>query len=201
MHRSVPLFIAFALGAGCHAAPGVPARGGVKAPVPVLPAATTAPLLPTTTAPRPLAHEGGIVFARALDSITDVGKQRAAAVLGVELGVGLRAERAMRDAELLAKGSGASFRLLAGTEQHESDASPSPVTPPTNGRDEAAGRTDEQQANLRKGQADEQAEANAKAAWKQLSSEQRKQAEATLQNREAQLTGKLSAKPLARSPA
>jgi hypothetical protein len=89
--------------------------GCAVSPVPVAtqvqgkPASLVAAVLPTApvlSTSRQLAHEGGIVFAKPLDAITDPAKLAAAQGLGTELALALRAESTMRNASLLAAGGG-----------------------------------------------------------------------------------------------
>jgi hypothetical protein len=74
-----------------------------------------------------LAHEGGIVFVKPITAIANATQQAAATTLGVELSAQLRAERAMRDAGLLADAPAASYLLLTSGPGGGGGPGPSPT--------------------------------------------------------------------------
>ncbi len=120
------LLLACLVASACQAtpAPQAPSASTVGVSQSGASRAATPRQAPARPAPK-LAHDGGIVYMAPLDAIADPAKKTLAATLGTELAVGLRAERTMRDAELIAGGSligldGATFRLL-GEEDDEED--------------------------------------------------------------------------------
>lgn len=147
----------------------------------------------------------------ALSGITDQTKQQAAAALSTQLGMNLRAERTMRDAELLASGklsSAASYGLLSESEEEpEGAASDAEVAASTEASGTASAEEDEEAEEAREAseeaaeeaeeaaeEAAERAEEAAKAAWKKLSKAERKLLEQAFEDREAKLVAKLSKK-------
>lgn len=159
----------------------------------------------------------------ALSGITDQTKQQAAAALSTQLGMNLRAERTMRDAELLASGklsTTASYGLLSESEEEPEDvASDAEVGASTEASGTASAEEDEEareraeeeaeeaeekareaaeeaaeEAEEAAEEAAERAEEAAKAAWKKLSKAERKLLEQAFEDREAKLVAKLAKK-------
>lgn len=202
---SLAASVSLALLSGC-AQPLATAPG--KAPAltrPAQPGAT--PLKP---APAPLAP--------VIDGLKDPAKTQVATQLSVELSASMRAERTMRDAELLAaaKPAGA-YALLDAEEAEEPDDEPEPSA--TEGEDEqeddAASQAegddhddeasraedgdeedaDEADHDEEDGDHDEEkAEELAKEAWKKLGEAERKLIKAKIEGREAKLLAKLARK-------
>lgn len=146
-----------------------------------------------------LAHDGGIVFAQSLGGIADAAKRQRAADLTTALGAALRAERTLRDAELLASGHGPMAYALLDTGTPEATSSPdggdggdrpspsiSPVPSPSASDTPAPDET--------------QLAQTAETGWQQLSPPARQQAQTTLASAQAQLSAALQSELTRETP-
>lgn len=132
-----------ALGA-CHAQPTTRAQApGGAVVAQALPPAVAPSTAPGAQAPE-LAHDGGIVYLGALDTLADDASKSTAAALGTALGLGLRTERTMRDAELLLASeegpTAAAFALLANENQPAAAGPPSARPEQANAKAEPGAR-------------------------------------------------------------
>lgn len=180
--RSKRLFLVVAVLAGCQPAPAshVTRPAAAASAAPVQPASKA--LAKTTQ----LAHDGGIVYGTSLSGISDPGKRQVAAAVSTSLGADLRAERTMRDAELLVGGSWlpapAAYGLLSEEEEE-----------PDMPEEEASLATSEGEPDDEEEQDEEErAESEALQAWSQQSPEEREHAREAFERRKAALVAKLA---------
>lgn len=168
----------------------VVALAGCKTPMPAGPQAPTNGSQPAMA---PAAQKVGVAPS-ALDGIKDATKQQAAATLSTELAVSLRAERTMRDAELLAARKPAAYALLSDREDEPSPKPRASATAQAGSPEVKAGRSPE--AEHHDGQEDEhdKAERAAEDTWKRLPEAERQAIKAKVEGHEAKLRAKLQAK-------
>lgn len=150
-------------------------------------AAGLASARPQSNLTAPLAHEGGIVFIKPITAIANAKQQAAATTLGIELAAQLRAERAMRDAGLLASGAATSapYTLMAEGPDGPGAPPPPPGPAPWFADDHPGGPGGEPRARVHEEERTELDSAHS--AWLGLSPDEREEAEQVHGDRDRQL--------------